>query len=55
MPEAARARLAALGHGSWTVEAYALPTGSGQVIQVREDGVRACGSDPRRDGCALAQ
>jgi hypothetical protein len=25
------------------------------VIRVLEDGVRAAGSDPRKDGCALAQ
>ena len=55
VPEAARRRLAAMGHDVVDAPAYALPTGSGQVVQLRPDGVRACGSDPRRDGCALAQ
>ena len=55
VPERERRRLAELGHDVETGAAYALPTGSGQVIRVREDGVRECGSDPRRDGCALAQ
>jgi gamma-glutamyltranspeptidase/glutathione hydrolase len=32
-----------------------IPTGGAQLIRVLEDGVRACGSDPRKDGCALAQ
>jgi gamma-glutamyltranspeptidase/glutathione hydrolase len=55
VPEAERRRLEALGHDVETAEAYAIPTGSGQLIRVHEDGVRECGSDPRRDGCALAQ
>ena len=34
---------------------YTIPTGGAQLIRVLENGVRACGSDPRKDGCALAQ
>ena len=30
-------------------------TGGAQVVRLHEDGVRAAGSDPRKDGCALAQ
>ncbi len=33
----------------------AIPTGGAQLIRILEGGVRACGSDPRKDGCALAQ
>ena len=31
------------------------PRGGAQVVRMLEDGVRAAGSDPRKDGCALAQ
>ena len=34
---------------------YVMPTGGAQLIRILENGVRACGSDPRKDGCALAQ
>src|SRR5215217_1360948 len=34
---------------------YAERTGGAQVVRVHADGVRAAGSDPRKDGCALAQ
>jgi hypothetical protein len=34
---------------------YAIPTGSGQLIRILDGGVRACGSDPRKDGCALTE
>jgi gamma-glutamyltranspeptidase/glutathione hydrolase len=34
---------------------YVIPTGGAQLIRVLESGVRGCGSDPRKDGCALAQ
>ncbi|CAN5882683.1 gamma-glutamyltransferase [soil metagenome] len=34
---------------------YAMQTGGAQLIRVHDNGVRACGSDPRKDGCALAQ
>jgi gamma-glutamyltranspeptidase/glutathione hydrolase len=34
---------------------YAIQTGGAQLIRLLDNGVRACGSDPRKDGCALAQ
>ena len=34
---------------------YVIPVGGAQLIRVLDSGVRACGSDPRKDGCALAQ
>ncbi|ABG03271.1 gamma-glutamyltransferase 2. Threonine peptidase. MEROPS family T03 [Rubrobacter xylanophilus DSM 9941] len=48
-------RLRRMGHRVEVGPAYAIPTGGAQLIRVLEDGVRACGSDPRKDGCALAQ
>lgn len=30
-------------------EGYAVPTGGAQLIRAMENGVRACGSDPRKD------
>ena len=47
--------LRGLGHDVETGPDYAIPTGGAQLIRVQENGVRACGSDPRKDGCALAQ
>lgn len=44
-----------LGHDIRVGAPYEIPTGGAQLIRVREDGIRACGSDPRKDGCALAQ
>ena len=44
-----------LGHDVEVGPDYAIPTGGAQIIRVLENGVRACGSDPRKDGCALAQ
>jgi gamma-glutamyltranspeptidase/glutathione hydrolase len=44
-----------MGHRVEVGEDYAVPTGGAQLIRVFESGVRACGSDPRKDGCALAQ
>ena len=38
-----------------SARAYAEPTGGAQVVRLHADGVRAAGSDPRKDGCALAQ
>jgi gamma-glutamyltranspeptidase / glutathione hydrolase len=55
IPEAEIARLRELGHRVEVGEDYLIPTGGAQLIRVLESGVRACGSDPRKDGCALAQ
>jgi gamma-glutamyltranspeptidase / glutathione hydrolase len=49
------ARLRGLGHRIEVGEDYMIPTGGAQLIRILENGVRACGSDPRKDGCALAQ
>ena len=43
------------GHQVEVRQDYVIPTGGAQLIRVLETGVRACGSDPRKDGCALAQ
>jgi gamma-glutamyltranspeptidase/glutathione hydrolase len=48
-------KLREMGHRVEVGEDYAVPTGGAQLIHVMENGVRACGSDPRKDGCALAQ
>ncbi|MCA3749485.1 MAG: gamma-glutamyltransferase [Rubrobacter sp.] len=48
-------RLRRMGHRVEVGPPYAIPTGGAQLIRILEDGVRACGSDPRKDGCALAQ
>lgn len=48
-------RLRALGHDVEVGADYVVPVGGAQIIHVTESGVRACGSDPRKDGCALAQ
>ncbi|HZY64728.1 MAG TPA: gamma-glutamyltransferase [Rubrobacteraceae bacterium] len=48
-------RLQEMGHKVETGPDYAIPTGGAQLIRLLENGVRACGSDPRKDGCALAQ
>ena len=48
-------RLQALGHRVEVGQNYEIPTGGAQLIRVLENGIRACGSDPRKDGCALAQ
>ncbi|MDQ4126497.1 MAG: gamma-glutamyltransferase [Actinomycetota bacterium] len=55
VPEAEIARLRGLGHRVEVGEDYMIPTGGAQLIRILENGVRACGSDPRKDGCALAQ
>ncbi len=49
------ARLRGLGHRVEVGEDYMIPTGGAQLIRILENGVRACASDPRKDGCALAQ
>jgi gamma-glutamyltranspeptidase/glutathione hydrolase len=48
-------KLRALGHRVQLKEDYMIPAGGAQLIRILENGVRACGSDPRKDGCALAQ
>jgi gamma-glutamyltranspeptidase / glutathione hydrolase len=55
VPEADVERLREMGHRVEVGENYVVPTGGAQLIRVLESGVRACGSDPRKDGCALAQ
>jgi gamma-glutamyltranspeptidase/glutathione hydrolase len=55
LPEHEVARLREKGHDVEVGEDYIVPVGGAQLIRVHEDGVRACGSDPRKDGCALAQ
>ncbi|MGH2969376.1 MAG: gamma-glutamyltransferase family protein, partial [Solirubrobacteraceae bacterium] len=55
MPEREVARLRGWGHSVEVGPAYATQTGGAQVVRVLGDGVRAAGSDPRKDGCALAQ
>ena len=48
-------RLQSKGHNVEVGENYVVPTGGAQLICLLESGVRACGSDPRKDGCALVQ
>jgi gamma-glutamyltranspeptidase/glutathione hydrolase len=48
-------KLRAMGHEVIVGADYEIPVGGAQVIRLLENGVRACGSDPRKDGCALAQ
>jgi gamma-glutamyltranspeptidase/glutathione hydrolase len=55
LPEAEVERLREMGHRVEVGENYVVPTGGAQLIRVLESGIRACGSDPRKDGCALAQ
>jgi gamma-glutamyltranspeptidase / glutathione hydrolase len=43
------------GHRVQVKEDFMIPAGGAQLIRIFENGVRACGSDPRKDGCALAQ
>ena len=54
VPETEVEKLRALGHRVEVREDYMIPAGGAQLIRVFEDGMRACGSDPRKDGCALA-
>ncbi len=55
VPEGEVEKLLRMGHNVGVGPDYAIPTGGAQLIRILEDGVRACGSDPRKDGCALAQ
>jgi gamma-glutamyltranspeptidase/glutathione hydrolase len=55
VPESEVERLRRMGHRVEVGEDYVVPTGGAQLIRLLESGVRACGSDPRKDGCALAQ
>ncbi len=55
IPEDEIASLRARGHRIEVKEDFMIPAGGAQLIRVLDNGVRACGSDPRKDGCALAQ
>jgi gamma-glutamyltranspeptidase/glutathione hydrolase len=55
VPETEVRKLRELGHKVEVGADYMLPAGGAQVIRVLQNGVRAGGSDPRKDGCALAQ
>ncbi len=55
VPEDEIERLRRRGHRVEVKEDYMIPAGGAQLIRILENGVRACGSDPRKDGCALAQ
>jgi len=55
VPENEIEKLRALGHRIQLKEDYMISAGGAQLIRIFENGVRACGSDPRKDGCALAQ
>jgi gamma-glutamyltranspeptidase/glutathione hydrolase len=55
VPEKEIEELRGRGHGVEVGPDYAIQTGGAQLIRILENGVRACGSDPRKDGCALAQ
>jgi gamma-glutamyltranspeptidase / glutathione hydrolase len=55
VPEAEIEELRRRGHHVELAADYAIPTGSGQLIRILDGGVRACGSDPRKDGCALTE
>ena len=55
IPEDEIAKLRHWGHEVLVGAPYEELTGGAQVVRVHEDGVRAAGSDPRKDGCALAQ
>jgi gamma-glutamyltranspeptidase / glutathione hydrolase len=55
VPESEIENLRKLGHRVRVNADYMIPAGGAQLIRILENGVRACGSDPRKDGCALAQ
>lgn len=55
MPEEEVEKLRRMGHSVEVGADYTIPVGGAQMILVDENGVRSAGSDPRKDGCALAQ
>jgi gamma-glutamyltranspeptidase/glutathione hydrolase len=55
VPAAEIEKLRRWGHVVEIGPPYARPVGGAQVVRLHSDGVRAGGSDPRKDGCALAQ
>jgi gamma-glutamyltranspeptidase / glutathione hydrolase len=55
VPEKEVARLRDRGHRIEVREDFMIPAGGAQLVRILENGVRACGSDPRKDGCALVQ
>ena len=55
VPEGEIERLRGRGHRIEVKEDFMIPAGGAQLIRILENGVRACGSDPRKDGCALVQ
>ena len=55
VPEPEVLKLRKMGHSVEVGADYMVPAGGAQLIRVLQNGVRACGSDPRKDGCALAQ
>ncbi len=55
IPASEAKELRSRGHRVKAEADYVIPTGGAQLIRVLKNGVRACGSDPRKDGCALAQ
>jgi gamma-glutamyltranspeptidase/glutathione hydrolase len=55
VPAAEVDKLRRWGHAVEVGPPYARRTGGAQVVRMLAGGVRAAGSDPRKDGCALAQ
>jgi gamma-glutamyltranspeptidase / glutathione hydrolase len=55
VPQSEVERLEGMGHNVEVGPNYVIPVGGAQIVRLLDGGVRACGSDPRKDGCALAQ